>query len=180
MYDSSLCLTGTKITLRALTEEHTPWIVKWRKNPEVCRNLYSQTEITTDSHLRYFNAQVVTGRCVQFVIYTNADMQPVGSVFLKNIDTQSHKAEYGIFIGEDIARRRGYGSEAARLIVDYGFHTLDLNRIYLSVLNDNLSAIASYEKAGFLKEGLLRQDFCRNGQFHDVVLMAVLSGEAGG
>lgn len=179
MYDRFLHLDGAKVTLRALTEDHTSLIVRWRNNPEVSRNLYTQTEITESSHLRYFHAQVATGCCAQFVIYINESMKPIGSVFLKNIDTQSHKAEYGIFIGEDEARGRGYGSEAARLIIQYGFHLLNLNRIYLSVFSENHAAISSYEKVGFHQEGQLRQDFCRNGKYYDVVLMAMLAAEDG-
>lgn len=179
MYDKTLHLAGEKVTLLALGEEHTSLIVRWRNRPEVYENLFSQTPISEESHLRYFQAQVATGHCAQFVIYTNESNIPVGSVFLKNIDSLNRKAEYGIFIGEDAARGKGYGSEAARLILAHGFHSLGLNRIYLSVLSDNPAAIASYEKAGFRREGLLRQDFLRKDRYLDVVLMAKLANEDG-
>lgn len=177
MYDKTLRLCGEKVTLLSLSEEHTSLIVQWRNSPEVIQNLYNQSSITEESHLSYFQAQVVTGRCVQFVIYINADNVPVGSVFLKNIDPMNRRAEYGVFIGEAAARGKGYGSEAAHLILKYGFNSLGLNRIYLSVLSDNPAAIASYEKAGFRKEGLLRQDFFRQDRYLDVVLMAKLANE---
>ena len=177
MYDKTLRLGGKRVTLVALTEEHTPLIVRWRNNPAVCQNLYSQAAIIAESHLRYFETQVTTGLCAQFIICINEHMKPIGSVFLKNIDMENRKAEYGIFIGEDDARGKGYGADATRLIVEYGFNTLGLQRIYLSVLSDNSAAIASYERTGFCREGLLRHDFFSRGQYHDVVLMAWLKDE---
>ncbi len=178
MYDKELCIRGEKVTLMALSEEHTSLVVKWRNRPEVYRNLYTHTQITMESHLNYYHTQVVQGHCVQFIIYVNAGHYPVGSVFLKNFDTLSAKAEFGIFIGEDVARGMGYGSEAARLILEYGFMTLGLNRIYLSVLSNNMAAIRSYRNAGFKQEGLLRQDFRLDDEYVDVMLMAILASES--
>lgn len=178
MYDKELCLSGEKVTLKALTEDHTPLVVKWRNRPEVYKNLYSHTQITMESHLNYYHKQVLPGHCVQFIIYVNAGDYPVGSVFLKNLDTHNAKAEFGIFIGEDVARGMGYGSEAARLILEFGFKSLGLNRIYLSVLSNNLAAIRSYRNAGFIQEGLLRQDFRLDDEYVDVMLMAILASES--
>ena len=121
--------------------------------------------------------KVLTGLCEQFVIYDREMELPVGSVFIKNIDRQASKGEYGIFIGEEAARGKGLGGEAAQMMLRYGFEALGLNRIYLSVFADNAAAIASYRHAGFRGEGRLKQDFWADGRYHDIVLMAVLREE---
>ena len=95
-------------------------------------------------------------------------------MYLRDIDHNFKKAEYGIFIGEECARGRGIGSKAAGLILDYCFNELDLNRIFLRVFARNEQAIASYKKAGFVFEGLFRQDVILNGIKEDVVFMSIL------
>ncbi len=73
----------------------------------------------------------------------------IGSVYLRDIDREKKKAEYGIFIGEEDALGRGYGVRAAKLMLEYGFNTLHLEKIFLRVLEDNAGARKSYTKAGF-------------------------------
>jgi RimJ/RimL family protein N-acetyltransferase len=83
------------------------------------------------------------------------------------------KGEFGIFIGEDSARGKGYGTVAAQLILRQCFQVMGLNRVYLAVLCDNISAIQSYEKVGFKVEGLLKQDYIRKNCKYDVVIMGI-------
>lgn len=73
----------------------------------------------------------------------------VGSVYLRDIDREAGTAEYGVFIGEEDALGRGYGTKAAKLMLAYGFEKLGLNKIFLRFLEDNTGAKKSYEKAGF-------------------------------
>lgn len=170
-------LEGKKVILRPITMGDTPLIVKWRSLPSVNMYLYTREPLTAEQHEYWMEHYVLTGQCAQFIIIDRSDNKPVGSVFIKHIDHQSMKGEYGIFIGEESARGRGLGSEAAKLILDYGFHILGLNRIYLTVFAFNQTAIKSYQCAGFEIEGTMRDDFCWNGKFEDVVIMAALREE---
>lgn len=170
-------ILGEKAELRFITVEDTPLIVRWRNLPSVYQNLYTRSHLTKEQHLNWLKNNVFCGLCAQFVIYVRETGLPVGSVFIKNIDRQVSKGEYGIFIGEESARGKGIGSEVAQMMLRYGFETLGLNRIYLSVFADNLAAIASYHKAGFYEEGRLRQDYRVDGKYHDIVLMAALRQE---
>lgn len=70
--------------------------------------------------------------------------------------TTTAAPEYGIFIGEESARGKGLGTETARLFTDFGFAGLHLHRISLRVLAENAAARRSYEKAGFVQEGIFR------------------------
>ena len=100
---------------------------------------------------------------------------PVGSVYVRDIDHAHKKAEYGIFIGDPGARGKGYGTAAARLMIQYCFEELGLLRLFLRVYADNFAAIRSYEKAGFEREAYLREDVYINGQYRDIVLMGILN-----
>jgi diamine N-acetyltransferase len=86
-------------------------------------------------------------------------------------------AEFGIVIGDKSYWNQGYGTEAVRLLVRFGFHTLNLNRIFLRVYETNPRAIRAYEKAGFTSEGRERQAEFRNGKYIDVLRMSILRAE---
>jgi UDP-4-amino-4,6-dideoxy-N-acetyl-beta-L-altrosamine N-acetyltransferase len=166
----------SNITIRPIRLSDTEHIVKWRNSWEVQKNLYTQTELTAEQHKQWMKKFVDTHQCYQFIIeeHTSQDLiRDVGTVFIKNIDKNSNKGEFGIFIGEASARGRGYAKVATKQILFFAFNKLKLNRVYLSVFSDNLSAIKSYENAGFALEGELVQDFRRYDGYANVTLMGI-------
>ena len=72
---------------------------------------------------------------------------------------------------------RGYGSDATRVMVDYGFREMGLHRIQLSVISFNRAGIRAYEKAGFIEEGRHRESVLHDGRWYDDVLMSILDHE---
>lgn len=167
--------TELKIKLRLMTEEDTENIVKWRNNVRVRNNFIYQKPFTKEGHKYWIDTYVKSGAVVQFIIEESATSRPVGSVYFRDIDKEHKKAEYGIFIGEDDAVGKGYGTQAAKLAIQYGFKVLKLHKIMLRVFADNIGAVKSYEKAGFVKEAYLKDDVCINGIFKDMILMAVIA-----
>ena len=80
-------------------------------------------------------------------------------------------------IGDKDEWSKGYGTEAARLIIGYGFNTLNLHRIYLRVFAYNKRGQRAYEKLGFVKEGVAREDHFFDGQYYDATTMSILENE---
>ncbi len=101
----------------------------------------------------------------------------IGNIGFFNLDYKNRCAELGIMIGDKSCWNQGYGTEAVRLLVQHGFRTLNLNRIYLRVLENNPRAIRAYEKAGFTHEGRQRQAEFMDGQFVDLLVMSILKSE---
>lgn len=164
--------------LRPINLGDTVDILRWRNSFDVKKNLYTQEELTKEQHIWWLNYKVSTGECAQFIIEISENIGtetpvPIGTVFIKNIDYQNNKGEFGIFIGEPELRGRGYASQATKQILEHAFENLKLNRIYLTVFYDNAPAIKVYEKAGFEKEGLLKQDFLRYDGYCDVMCMGI-------
>ena len=102
---------------------------------------------------------------------------PVGSVYIRDIDRNHNKAEYGIFIGEESARGKGIGSQTAVLMIQYCFEQLKLHRLFLRVFAENKQAICSYEKAGFVQEAYLKDDVRIQGEYRDIVYMGIINPE---
>lgn len=166
-----------QIYLRPMTEADTDLVVAWRNKPSVRNYFIYQADFTREGHLHWLHEVVEKGHACQMMICDKTDGTAVGSVYIRDIDQVHHKGEYGIFIGEEAARGRGIGTQAARLMIEYGFQTLGLHRIYLRALADNEQAVRSYEKAGFVKEGYLKEDVCINGWYVDIVWMAIVNEE---
>lgn len=159
------------IYLRPMTGDDTDLIVAWRNSDPVRKNFIYQAPFTREGHENWIRTMVETGKVVQMMICDLVTDSPLGSVYIRDIDRQHGKAEYGIFIGEASARGRGVGTAAARLMLRYCFEEEGLHRIYLRAFSDNLQAIRSYEKAGFVREGLLKDDVCIEGRYRDIVWM---------
>lgn len=166
-----------QIYLRPMVEEDTDMVVAWRNKPSVKNYFIYQADFTREGHLQWLHQVVEKGRACQMIICDKKDDTPLGSVYIRDIDHDHHKGEYGIFIGEEAARGRGIGTEAAKLMIQHGFEELGLHRIYLRALAGNEQAIRSYEKAGFEHEGCLKEDVCINGKYVDIVWMAIVNKE---
>jgi len=159
------------VEIRPISINDTSNIISWRNNPRVLRNFINQSLLDEETHLNWLEKHVATGKTAQFIV--NVDGVDVGSVFLRDIDYMHKKAEFGIFVGNDAYIGMGVGTQATRLIIEYGFMKLGMNKIFLRVLADNTSAIKSYEKSGFIQEGRFIEDVYLNGCFFDVIYMAV-------
>ncbi len=101
----------------------------------------------------------------------------IGHISLHDIDHLNRNAFLGIFIGDEEHRSKGYGAEAIRLILDYGFKTLNLHNIMLSVHADNYAGISCYKKAGFRECGRRREWIFKDGKYIDKIYMDILARE---
>lgn len=152
------------VYLRPMTAADTAQVVAWRNREFVRKNFIYQKPFTEEGHMVWFREQVEPGRVAQFIICVKKETaglretgqqcekgagMEIGSVYLRDIDRKAGTAEYGVFIGEEEAMGRGYGTAAAKLALAYGFGTLRLQKIFLRFLEGNTGAKKSYEKAGF-------------------------------
>ena len=169
-------INGERVSLRPITDADTDNIVKWRNNPDVYRYFIFREKFTPEMHRNWLNTRVYTGQVVQYIILAGDERRPVGSVYLRDIDHKHESAEYGIFIGDDSFRGQGVGTETAKLFTDFALDVLGVHRVFLKVLDGNVKARRSYEKAGFVYEGTFRDMVKLDGEFHDVVFMAKING----
>jgi UDP-4-amino-4,6-dideoxy-N-acetyl-beta-L-altrosamine N-acetyltransferase len=167
------------IRLRKIDPEDTDNILKWRNSPFVSQNLFTREKLTRAQHMNWLKTNIDAGKCFQFIIEIISSDIPIGTVFIKNIDSHSQKAELGIFIGEANCIGKGYGTEAVNLILDFAFNDLNLNKIYLYVFENNIAGIKSYLSAGFKLEGTLREYHKMNEDYLNVLHMGILKRERG-
>ena len=101
----------------------------------------------------------------------------VGTVGLENFNWINRSAELGIFIGDEDYRSNGYGAEAIRLVLEYGFKYLNLHSIRLDLLSANERAHKCYLKCGFKDAGGSREEIFLNGKYYDRLHMDILENE---
>ena len=141
------------------------------------QNFIFRQTFTPEMHRSWLATKVATGQVVQYIILDNADGKPVGSVYYRDIDNHNRSAEYGIFIGEESARGRGLGTETARLFTDFGFAGCTCTASACACWPKNAAARRSYEKAGFVQEGVFRDMELLDGAYRDVSLYGQAGGE---
>ena len=112
-----------------------------------------------------------------FSIVDSETDQLVGRGLLFSVDPVNRSAMLGIVIGEKTRWDQGYGQEAVKLLLDYGFNLLNLNSVMLGTFSFNERAVRCYEKAGFRVIGRRREGRIVAGQKHDMILMDILAEE---
>lgn len=168
-------LQGDRVHLRESQEADLANLVAWWRHPEVAIfNDRIQPRPDDQIHEMFQSwskneSAAGAGFCVETL-----EGELVGHVALWGAEVRNRCATFGIVIGPE-HQSRGLGTEATRLMVDYGFYYLGLHRIELMVNADNARGIAAYQKAGFEQEGLFRSKLFYGGRFHDQVFMAALS-----
>jgi RimJ/RimL family protein N-acetyltransferase len=103
--------------------------------------------------------------------------KPIGRCMLFAMDLVDKRAMFGIAIGDKAYWNKGYGLEATRLILDYGFNLLNLHNIMLGVYSFNKRAISCYKKIGFKEIGKRRQARIIGRKKYDIILMDILADE---
>jgi diamine N-acetyltransferase len=111
-----------------------------------------------------------------------ADGKLIGSIGLHHRSRRDSTAALGIGIHDREYVGKGYGRDAIRLMLDWGFRNQNYRRIWLDALASNERAIRAYRACGFVEEGRLRQHYYCDGAYHDAVVMGLLRSEweAGG
>ena len=101
----------------------------------------------------------------------------IGTIGLEKFNWTSRNAVLGIFIGDKNYRNNGYGTEAIKLLLEFGFKYLNLHSIRLSLLSVNERAHKCYLKCGFKDAGKSREEIFLNGKYYDKLYMDILEGE---
>jgi RimJ/RimL family protein N-acetyltransferase len=171
-------LRGEKVYLDSISRQDIPLYGQWFSDLEFLSYLFPGAifPLNEEDETEWFeNAR--KSNDVNFAIRLLETGQLIGNVSLKAPDWRNRCAELGIAVGDKTMWGKGYGTDASRVILRYGFLELNLNRIELVVYSFNTRAIKSYEKIGFVHEGIRRQAIFRDGQYHDIHIMAILREE---
>lgn len=170
-------ITGKKTYLVAVNRESIEQLRTWRNNPELRKYFREHREISKEMQERWFTERVLNNPCqVDFEIHDIDTGKLIGHCGLYYIDWINRNAEFTVYIGDMSYRNGGYGSDALRLLFEYGFSTLNLHRIWAEVYSNN-GAIDIYRRLGFKDEGVKRQHHFETWQYLDCYMLGLLQNE---
>jgi len=171
---------GERVRLRGAERSDLEKFLEWINDPEVTEGLTLFLPMSSVDEDKWFEAamqRVQEEKPLVIDRKVGDGWQVIGNSSFFEFDWVARFAEVGIMIGEKSIWNQGYGTEVMKLLLRHGFATLNLNRIFLRVYAENKRAIRTYEKAGFVHEGRMRQASYKHGKYSDVLFMSVLRDE---
>jgi len=159
--------TGTKLRFRQAVPADMDYIMKVEYLPENAKYVIPYAR---EVHLATLN----TKGAVHLIIET-LDGSPVGFLMIAGLDNPSKEIEFTRIILA--VKGQGYGQETLSMLKSWAFDDLKFHRAWLDCKDHNTRALHVYEKAGFQREGLIRETILTDGVYENLVILGILDRE---
>ena len=184
-------LKGSKVTLDVIDVDNIEWMRAQRNQPEMRQYFREWKDISKDQQAKWYASRGNNSdpNHVYFQIAVREELKGtlsyarqhsipdiIGCCGLHYVDWRLRSAEFGIFLSQDV-RGQGFGKDALTVLFDYGFREMNLHKIWAEVY-DNNQAINTYTKGlGMKQDGLLRDNYFKNGKYGNSIMLSVLEDE---
>lgn len=169
-------LKAEHIFLRAIEPSDIDLIYEWENDTENWIVSNTQTPFSRfvlEQYITSAHEDIYTAKQLRLIICTN-DNKAIGSIDLFDFDANNLRAGIGILIGDKSERKKGYASEAIKVLTNYCFTSLNLNQLYCNITTDNEESILLFQKHNFQITGIKKQ-WIRNGnKFKDELLLQLI------
>lgn len=176
-------IKGEKVYLCAVDPSNWEQLRQWRNMPELRAGFREYRELTVGTQKDYWQSvehdrsqchfEVWIKRYKDTLTGINMCEQLIGYCGLTHISWTNRSAEFGIYIAPEF-QGKGYGYDALKTLLNYGFYELNLNRIYAEVYGNNTHALEVYHTIGFRTEGTMREHYYHDGQYWDSFIIGML------
>jgi len=165
-------------SLRLIEESDLGFLKQLRNDPSTYSYLGTFAFLNEASQRNWFERINRDSSCQYFVFEVSDDSttQRAGMVRMTSIDNVNRSVNIGGDIVPEM-RGKGYAKNMYNLVFELGFMFMNMNRLWLMVMDNNDVAISLYKKLGFVEEGKQRQAIFRNGQYYDYIMMSMLYDE---
>ena len=168
---------GDRVYLSPMCIDDVPKYVKWMNDPKVTDGINCGKNIATIESERAWLENSIKNGNYNLAIIKKERNELIGNCGFHDIDKIHGLATIGIFIGEEENRNKGFGREALKLLIGYGFDYLNLQNIMLTVYSFNEKAVACYKKVGFKEIGKRRDAVIKNNKRYDIIYMDIIREE---
>lgn len=155
-----------------LTEKYLELVRSWRNMPEVSTYMYSDEHISKQHHRDWFSKILNDPTSEYWIIQYN--MKPIGLANIVGINHILKSCHWAFYLGESAARGAGIGTGVELFVINHVFQDLGLNKLRCEVFTFNEKVIKMHEKFGFRREAYFREHCFKDGEFKDVVGLALL------
>jgi len=171
-------LKGEKVILRMIREKDLDILYTLLCDSIEIKGDYYPIEIKSETDFKSFfrNTGFWDEKYGQMVMINKND-EIIGHICYYKTSLHRDSLEIGSVIYNTEDRVKGIGSEAIKLFVNFLFNTKKINRLQVAIMPDNIPAIKTVEKLGFVFEGTLRKSVYIKGKYHDINLFSLLKDE---
>jgi RimJ/RimL family protein N-acetyltransferase len=171
--------TGEKVRIRAYKREDMVLAQQYLNDAETKRFLMPGVpyQFTLEEENKWFENISSHSDTYSFAVETIEESKYIGGCGVNMLDWKNSVATVGIFIGDKNYLGKGYGTDAMKVLLKFIFEQMNINKVKLFVYSFNERAVKSYEKCGFVREGVLKQEIFRDGKYNDEYIMAILKDE---
>jgi RimJ/RimL family protein N-acetyltransferase len=173
-------IKGKNIGLRALEAEDLSLLRDWRNIAAFRRNFREHRELNMANQTAWYNRTVASANDYMFMFQRLSDGVPVGAGGLLYVNWLLRSADFSFYIGLDelYIDNDGLALEAARLLLEYGFNNLNLNKIWMELYEFDTAKIDFFTKQfGFSIDGKLRKNCFEDGRYFDSYIISLLRDE---
>lgn len=171
-------IVGERVKLRPMVAADAEHMWRDVTDAEATRLTGSHDAFTPEQIEHWCASRADQNDRLDLAVIDRATGEWAGEVVINDWDPDNRSCGFRIALGAH-ARDRGLGTEATRLIVDYVFDELDVNRLELEVFLFNPRGLAVYEKVGFRREGVRREALRWDGDYVDAVMMSIVRSDRG-
>jgi RimJ/RimL family protein N-acetyltransferase len=171
--------TGRLLRLSAPAPDDHALFARWSEQDGYQRGFDNDPArpISAEAHAEWERPFLQAPNSFIFRLRTLDDDRLIGVGALGDVQWVHRTAMLGLAIGDPDYRGRGYGSDAVQLLLRYAFEELNLSKVWLSTIAFNVPAQRTFERAGFVREGVQRSMIERDGRRFDLLLYGLLRQE---
>ena len=173
-------IKGEKVYLAALEREDLSELMNWRNREDFRKYFREYKEISSTMQEKWFESKVINDpTTLMFSIKRISDDELLGCCGLCYINWIHRYADLSLYIGwnNEYIDKEGYAEESCRLLFNYGFNELGLNKIWTEIYEFDVKKKELYDNFGFNLDGTLRENYYHNGKWWNSYILSILSKE---
>ena len=174
--NKNMTITGDHIRLRPLTEKDMVLKVKWYNDSTVRKTLVIDEVFELEKTVSWFRTLADNNSRKDFLV-ESLDGAPIGITGLIDVDRKNKTAQCYCVVGEKSFWGKGLGTEVHSVLFQWGFETLQIDKIWATIRTNNPAIFRVVEKLGFQIEGMLRKDKIVDGERIDLYHIGLLRDE---
>lgn len=167
-------IEGDNLLLCPQCEEDAERNTMWINDPQVRKYLTTRKPITLMEGVEWIKNNSKSNKDVVFAVVKKDNMEHIGNMGLHNINPITGTATFGFMIGEKRYWKNGHGTEMLKLMLEYAFNTLGLQRMESSALSPNKGSVEIHKRCGFRVVGILKKKHLVEGEYLDETLFEIL------
>lgn len=173
-------INGSKVYLTAIEKEDLKQLMYWRNKPSFRKFFREYNEINSSMQENWFEKKVLNDNStIMFSIKSIESDELLGCCGLCYINWVHGYADLSLYIGwnNEYIDNKGYAEESCKLLFNYGFNELRLNKIWTEIYEFDNKKKKLYEFLGFSLDGVLRENYFYDGKWWSSYILSLLNKE---